>query len=47
MVKLEREIIFEADMRVTVYNIKKKMFSSDYNNIQIGEFRVPVSSMMK
>lgn len=44
-VDLEREMVFEADMRVSVYN-KKSSFFGGFKNILIGEFRVPVTSLL-
>lgn len=38
-------MIFEADMRVSVYNKKSKLFGG-FKNILIGEFRVPVNSLL-
>ena len=38
-------MIFEADMRVSVYNKKTRLFGG-YKNILIGEFRVPVNSLL-
>lgn len=44
IVQLEKELVFEPDMRITVINRKTKMFGG-YANIVIGEFTIPVETM--
>lgn len=44
IVQLEKELVFEPDMRVTLYNRKTKLFGG-LANIVIGEFTIPVESM--
>jgi len=45
-VLIEKELMFESDMRVTLQNQKTSFFGSLSNQI-IGEFAVPVQSIMK
>lgn len=47
MVKLQKEMMFEADLRVSIYNRKSKWLFEGYRNILIGEFCVPVQSLLK
>lgn len=44
-VELEKELTFESDMRITLQNKKTKFFG-DFSNYVIGEFSVPVDSML-
>ena len=45
-VELERELLFEADMKITLKNRKSKFFGG-FSNLEIGSFQVPTSSLMK
>jgi hypothetical protein len=44
IIQLEKELIFESDMRVTVQNKKSKLFGGFANQV-IGELTVPVESL--
>ena len=45
-VKLQEDLTFESDMRVIIKNEKKGFFGGISDKI-IGEFAIPVSSMIK
>ena len=45
-VSIQKELTFESDMRVILQNQEKELFGG-LSNVVIGEFAVPVQSIMK
>ena len=41
---LDKELTFEPDLRITLYNKKAKFFGG-FANLVIGEFAVPLTSI--
>ena len=41
------DLTFESDMRLTLHNRKPKAWSTAFNTVQLGEFMVPLKSLVK
>ena len=46
IIKLGKELTFVSDMRISLWNKKERMFFGFSNKI-VGEFSIPVSSMLE